>query len=350
MNRAIASENADYLRLNKEYKEKGLTVSAQINEAQANLQIAQEELEKSQSDAKASEAALRASQSGLRIAQQKFERYQNVSQSGALPQNQLEEAQFAVEQQRESVAERTALLESQKQTIIRQSKAVSSAKARLQGVLAMVNPSDGLVTMAKEKIAQEKAIKQVNVARLNQEKSSLSQRQSELQKSIENDNQELLQVKKDISKMVITAPISGIILKLNLRNANQIMRLGDKIAQIAPSNTPLVIKAKVSTQDIGKVKLQQNAQMRVTAYPYPDYGILKGKIIAISPDAIIPQSNNNNPVTPYYEVTIKPTQLYLKNNSKNALQSGMEMQTDIIAKDDTVLKFILRKLRILTDL
>ncbi len=350
INRVIAVANADYSRLNKEYQEKRLTIHAQINEARANIQIAQEDLAKSQSDIKASEAAVRASKSALRITQQKLERYQNVSQSGSLPLNQLEEAQLAVEQQHESVIERTALLQSQKQTMMRQLKAVESAEARLQGVLATINPSNGLVTMGKEKIAQEKAIGKGNIARLNQERSSLLQRQSELQKQIENDNQELLQVKRDISKMIIVAPISGIILKLNLRNANQTVRLGEEIAQIAPSNTPLVIKAKVSTQDIGKVKLQQKVQMRVTAFPYPDFGILTGKVISISPDAITPQNTGNTPVLPYYEVTIKPDQLSLKDDPKNALQSGMEMQTDIIAKDETVLKFILRKARILTNL
>ena len=42
--------------------------------------------------------------------------------------------------------------------------------------------------------------------------------------------------------------------------------------------------------------------------------------------------------------------IYLKDDPKNALQSGMEIQADIIAKNETVLTFILRKARLLTDL
>jgi multidrug efflux pump subunit AcrA (membrane-fusion protein) len=61
-----------------------------------------------------------------------------------------------------------------------------------------------------------------------------------------------------------------------------------------------------------------------------------------------PKIFNNS--LPYYEVTIQPEQLYLKDDPKNALQAGMEMQADIIYKDETVLKFILRKARLLTDL
>jgi len=349
INRAIASAEADYLRIEKEYNERRLTVQAQVNEAKANLQIAEEEWQKAQSDIKASEASLRASQSALKIAQQKRARYQTVGES-ALGKNLLEEAQSAVEQQQESVAERTALLQSQQQIVIRQLKAIESAKARLQATLATLNPSDGVVTMAKEKIAQEKATGEASLARLNQEKNSLFQRQSELEKQLGSDRQELLQVQREITKTVVISPVSGVILKLNLRNQNQTVRIGEEIAQIAPSNTPLVIKARVSTEDIGKVKMGQKTQMRVSAYPYPDYGILEGTVIGISPDAMIPQNTAANPILPYYEVTIEPKQLYLKDDPKNALQSGMEIQADIIAKNETVLKFILRKARLLTDL
>lgn len=349
MNRAIASAQADYFRIEKEYNERRLTVEAQVNESRANLQVSEQEWQKAKSDIKASEASLRASQSALMIAQQKRDRYQAVGADG-LSKNHLEEAQLAVEQQQELVAERTALLQSQKQTVMRQSKAIESAQARLKSALFTLNPSDGVVTMAKEKIAHDKATGAASLARLSQEKNSLLQRKSELEKQLGSDRQELLQVQRKISKTVVAAPISGVILKFNLRNTNQTVRIGEEIAQIAPINTPLVIKARVSTEDIGKVKITQKSQMRVGAYPYPDYGILQGTVMTISPDVITPQNTGTNSLPPYYEITIKPDKLYLKNDTKNALQSGMAIQADIIAKNETVLQFILRKARLLTDL
>ncbi len=349
MNRAIAGAQADYLRIEKEHQEHSLTVEAQVNEARANLQMAEEDWQKSQSDLKAAEASLRGSESALKIAQQKSDRYQKVGES-ALGKNRLEEALFAVEQQQELVAEEQALLQSQKQSVLRQLKAVESAKAKLQATLALVNPSNGLVLMAQEKIAQEKATGEAILARLSQEKNSLLQRQSELEKQFSSEQQELLQVQKEIKKTVISAPISGVILKLNLRNPNQTVRVGEELAQIAPINIPLVIKAKVSTQDISKVKIGQKSQMRVSAYPYPDYGILAGKVIEISPDAIIPQNTGVNSILPYYEVTLQPDKIYLKDDPQNALQPGMEIQADIIAKNETVLTFILRKARLFTNL
>jgi hypothetical protein len=41
------------------------------------------------------------------------------------------------------------------------------------------------------------------------------------------------------------------------------------------------VKARIAVHDIGKVKLGQAVIMRVSAYAYPDYGTLKGKVTAM---------------------------------------------------------------------
>jgi multidrug efflux pump subunit AcrA (membrane-fusion protein) len=64
-----------------------------------------------------------------------------------------------------------------------------------------------------------------------------------------------------------------------------------------------------------------------------------------------PPTNSNLGVLPYYEVTIQPDRLHLtKGNQSYAIQSGMEVTADIISKQETVLTFILRKARLLTNL
>ena len=94
---------------------------------------------------------------------------------------------------------------------------------------------------------------------------------------------------------------------------------------------------------IGKVK------MRFSAYPYPDYGILEGAVRSITADAILSQSNNTG--ESYFEVTIESEKLHLQRDlQKYPIQAGMEVVTEIIAKEESVLTFILRKTRLLTNL
>jgi HlyD family secretion protein len=196
---------------------------------------------------------------------------------------------------------------------------------------------------------------------LNKQRDELIQRQVEIQNQLSRDARELQQIESDLKKSVVKAPAAGIILKLNLRNSSQVVRPGESIAEIAPSNAPLVLKARVAAQDISKVQLckkqkvldctQGKVQLRVSAYPYPDYGTLKAAVRAISPDAITPQTSGSDAVAPYYEVTIQPERPYLvKSDRQYPMQAGMDVTADIISREETVLTFILRKARLLTDL
>jgi len=165
------------------------------------------------------------------------------------------------------------------------------------------------------------------------------------------DRDALQEVSFELEKQVLRAPVDGTILKLNLTNAGQTIQPGDVIAQIVPRNVPLVVKAKVAAQDISKVEVNQDAQMRVSAYPYPDYGVLKGSVQAIAPDVVsVPDPMSGLP-TPYYEVTIQPEYPFLtKGDRQYPLQPGMEVTADIISRQETLLQFLLRRARLWTDL
>jgi multidrug efflux pump subunit AcrA (membrane-fusion protein) len=274
-------------------------------EAQMNAQkmLALAEVEEAKADLKATEAT-------FHTAQAKRDRYQPIAEMGALPKNELEEAQLAVEQQ---------------------AQAIEAAKARVQRARAAVE----------------------------REEKSLIQQKIELGNQLEQATYERQQVDNDLRQTTIVATSDGIIAQLNLRNPGQTVNAGQEIAQIAPDHTPLQIKAIVSPDEIDKIAAGQTVQMRVSACPYPDFGVLEGKVANISQDTIKPSvsgaesGNSAVPIAgrnaaPFYEVTIEPQSRELgQGNHRCALQLGMEGQIDIITREETVLKFLLRKARLL---
>jgi len=355
----VASAQAELNRTQRDYQERQVTTSTQVQEAEANLKQAQEELQRTQALFKSAEANLKSTEAALNAARKRRDRYKPIAELGALSQDQYQEAQLSVTQQEQALEAQKATVEAQKQDIERQKQAVDAAQARRQGALATLNPSDAGVAIAKEKIAQERATGEASLSRLNQEREQLIQRRVEIQNQLNRDTQELQQIETELTGTVIRASASGIIQQLNLRNTEQVVNSGEAIAQIAPSEAPLVIKASVPSQDIGKVETGQRVQMRVSACPYPDYGTLPGTVSTISPDAIAPQGNGVNAspgsgasaVAGTYQVTIQPETLSLIAGERQCtIQSGMEGRADIISREETVLTFILRKARLLTDL
>lgn len=178
--------------------------------------------------------------------------------------------------------------------------------------------------------------------------SLLIQRSQQVEDQLNRIQKDLDQVNRMIANRIIRTPTTGMISKLELGNVGQPVKLGQEVAQIVPTNGSMVIKSRVTVQDIGQVEVGQSAQLRVSAYPYPDYGILQGKVKAIAADTS--ETNNSDPSSAYYEVTIQPERTYLvRRNQEYSIQPGMEVTANIISREETLLTFLVRKTRLMAD-
>ncbi|MEH2253230.1 HlyD family efflux transporter periplasmic adaptor subunit [Nostoc sp.] len=364
INRIITGAQAELSGRRREYQDKNITTVSELQEADANVKIAEKELHAGEAQLKTAQANLHATEAALGVAQSKQNRYESVATQGALSKDQLEEAQLAARQQEQAVKAQQAAVEVQQQTIERLQQAVSAVIARRQRAQVAVNPSNTEVTVATERIAQEKAGGESSKATSEKERQALIKQQIEIEKQLERDTSELKQAQIDLAQTTIAATADGIVSQLNLRNPGQTVRAGEELVQIVPTNAPQVLKAAVASENQSKLKIGQKVQMRVSACPYPDYGTLNGQVQTISPDAIAPQNNGTNAsmsnatTSPkaavpgaFYEVTIKPETLVLgKGKNQCHIQLGMEGRADIISHEETVLQFFLRKARLMSDL
>jgi multidrug efflux pump subunit AcrA (membrane-fusion protein) len=199
--RTVAADEAELRRNQRDYQDRQTTTQADVQEAEAALELARRE----------------------------WQRYQQLANSGAVSKLQIEEKEGAFK----------------------------AAEAKLKHARAGLNPNAETVTIAQERIAQDLAKGKSTLATINKEEEAIIQQKIVLQNQINHDRQELNQTETELKKSIIRAPESGIILQLNLRNPEQLVKPGDAIAKLAPSQAPLAIKARVSTQEIGKVKVCQ---------------------------------------------------------------------------------------------
>lgn len=147
---------------------------------------------------------------------------------------------------------------------------------------------------------------------------------------------------------VLTAPQDGIVFQLASDLLGKQLNAGTPIMYIAPHHLELALRLQVDTQDIGQLSVGQVVQARVSAYPYPDYGILIGHVKSIAPDV----TPCNTCSTPYgYVVTVNLPETYLKRHQKRySLVPGMDVTADIVTQRTRLLELILRKLRLSTDI
>lgn len=185
---------------------------------------------------------------------------------------------------------------------------------------------------------------------LEQQRDSLQQQRQGLLRQIRYDQASLQSIDQELSQFAIIVPTDGTIFQLQIRNPGQTVQPGDVVAQIVPAQGSFILKARVGVQDISQVEVGQPAQIRISAYPYPDYGVLSGTVQSIAPDAAVEQNSNAGTGAPYYELTIQLDRPYLtKGDRQYPLQPGMEARADIITGQETVMQSFLRKLRLWAD-
>jgi multidrug efflux pump subunit AcrA (membrane-fusion protein) len=349
IHRTISTLQADLERIRREYQDSQINASSQVQEAESNLISTRGELAKAQTDLKAAKANLEATAEALKAAKEKQTRYQKASEEGIIPLESLKEAELAVKQREQELEAQKQILEGKRESIEQQKQAITGAIARLDRAQAALNPSEAIVRAQEERIKEEKARGQATLATLNKEREGLIQQQINLNNQLETTRLSAQQLDRQLTQTIITAPVDGVLFKLNLKNVRQVVQPGQEIVKIVPSQTPLYIEAQVPASDIAKVQIGQTVQMRVSACPYPDYGTLKGKVIEISPDAI--PSEKAQKTNNFYPAIVQPNHLILQQANKQCqVKLGMDGQADIVAREETLMRFLLRKLRLITDL
>jgi HlyD family secretion protein len=184
-------------------------------------------------------------------------------------------------------------------------------------------------------------------ARLRQGSSQTANQNRDVNKMLEETRSRLVEVKRALANSVIKAPTAGTIIASGMRHAQQVIRAGEVLAQIAPVGGAQQVKLKVPSRDIGTIKANQDAYLRISGCPYPDFGVMKARVISVSADTLVAESESAGSAAANFEVVLKPSGDHLQTGSRRCvLRHGMDVQADIITRRTTVLGSLLTKLRL----
>ncbi|HYF29911.1 MAG TPA: HlyD family efflux transporter periplasmic adaptor subunit [Chitinophagaceae bacterium] len=123
---------------------------------------------------------------------------------------------------------------------------------------------------------------------------------------------------------LIKSPIEGKLALFSYWANNQFIESGQEIASVIPGNKDYIVRAKVPVAGSGKIKLGQKANIKLDNYPFNEYGMLNGKVKAVS---LIPKENN-------YNVLVEiPPHLVTTYNKRIDFKQEMSGQVEIITDD-----------------
>lgn len=156
------------------------------------------------------------------------------------------------------------------------------------------------------------------------------------EKAIEQHLNRLKNAELQLQYQNVLAPVSGIIFDPKVRNSG-VIGAGDTILTIIPQGG-LKGNVFVQNKDIGFVKSGQKAQVRVDAFPFTQYGELKGTVDQIGADALPPDQKAN---FYRYPVKLELDRPYLERKGvKIPLRSGMAITANIKLRDKRLISLV----------
>ncbi|MDJ0948893.1 MAG: HlyD family type I secretion periplasmic adaptor subunit [Alphaproteobacteria bacterium] len=153
--------------------------------------------------------------------------------------------------------------------------------------------------------------------------------------------EEMVQLQDRITRTEITAPTRGYVKGLNLNTVGAVVGPGQLLMEIVPADQDLIVEARISTRDIGHVRLGQEAKIKVDTYDFARYGSVPGRLSQISATTFQDEDG-----APYYKGRIVLDQHHVgKNPRHNPVLAGMTVQAEIVTGDKSILEYLLKPIR-----
>lgn len=112
------------------------------------------------------------------------------------------------------------------------------------------------------------------------------QKIGDLARQADETRQELVKAQKRQSATAIHAPSDGIIHASAITTTGQVISAETEIMRIVPADLPLEIEVFLANQDVGFVRPEQSAVIKVETFPFTRYGVLNGRVKSVAQDAI----------------------------------------------------------------
>ncbi len=140
---------------------------------------------------------------------------------------------------------------------------------------------------------------------------------------------------------LILAPEPGMVTQVMVNTLGQVISKGQALVSVAPTSAPMVAELTVLNRDVGLLKPGQIVKLKYDAFAFQDFGIKRGWLRQLSPDAVIDES-----VGPIFRavVELEETTMAVKGQQKPLL-FGMRGTAEIMTDRQSVLLMLLSPLR-----
>jgi adhesin transport system membrane fusion protein len=161
-----------------------------------------------------------------------------------------------------------------------------------------------------------------------------------LEEEISSNQFKLNERKSLLDHSVLTTPVAGIVKVIRINTVGGVLRAGDELMQISPTESGQVIEAKINPSDIGELKVGLPVSVKLDAFDFSVYGMLNGNLSHISSDTLT-ESGANGSLQTYYRIQVELAPMPVSDRIKPTdLKPGMTASLDIRTRSRSVWQYL----------
>jgi len=215
-------------------------------------------------------------------------------------------------------------------------------KNQYNALLRSEADSQGAIGALRATIGQRK--KAISEVRERQEtlratrKTQASAQINETSTQIEDLREQLTSRSAILQRMIIRAPVDGVIVKIEKNTIGSIIRPGETVLEILPTSNDLIISARVSPVDKDIMKIGQNANIRFSALNARVTPEVPATLEYISADRLIDEVTQE----PYFDARLKLAENLPEEISKDQIYAGMPVEAFIKTEERTFVEYLIK--------
>ncbi|TPJ62196.1 HlyD family type I secretion periplasmic adaptor subunit [Mesorhizobium sp. B2-7-1] len=141
-----------------------------------------------------------------------------------------------------------------------------------------------------------------------------------------------------LQRTTITAPAAGIVVSSTYNSQGSVIGPGEKIMEILPTSSGLIVDAKLRPKDIDQVHVGQQAKLRLSALNTRLTPEVPATVSEISADRLIDQATHE----PYFRAKLKITDALPAGVKREQLYPGTPVDAFISTGDRTFFEYLVR--------
>lgn len=218
---------------------------------------------------------------------------------------------------------------------------LAMARQELQMTEALLRDGDVSQLEALRARRQVTELEARMAATRNKYRQDASAEAAKIEEDLASVNAKLAERKNILEHTELSAPVAGVIKYLKVTTIGGVLRGGDELMQIAPNDDDLIIEAKVNPADVGLLRQGLPVSVKVDAFDYSVYGMLRGELVYISPDTLSEQGPNGQTQV-YYRAKVHLPRLQPHNPKAKSIvvRPGMTVSADIRTGTRSVLNYL----------